>query len=76
MGLASYVRSVAGEELRYQRATDAVQGKEKEIDASARALAATLSWLPRTQSSHTFSKRCQALATALRILQSRVETAF
>ena len=74
MGLASYARKIA--EAEEQQPNIADTAKEKEIRASGRALAATVSWLPATPSSDAFSKRCQALATAFKNVQSAVDAAF
>jgi hypothetical protein len=62
------------EELGHQRAPGC--SWEKEMSIAGRALAATLSWLPATPSSDAFSRRCQALSTAFRTLQSGVSAAF
>jgi len=70
----SYTRSAAAAGEPQPHIADTV--KEEEIRASGRALAGAVSWLPATPSSDAFSKRCQALLTAFRNLQSTVDAAF
>jgi cyclic beta-1,2-glucan synthetase len=74
MGLASYTRNILAAEAQQQPAADTA--KEKKMQASGRALAAVVSWLPATPSSDAFSKRCQPLAASFKSLQSSVDAAF
>lgn len=73
MALGSHLRNVPGEDMGHQR-DDSLQDEETVV--AGRALAATLTWLPATPSSDTFSKRCQALETAFSNLRSSVGAAF
>lgn len=72
MALGSHIRNLGEEEVRRPRP---VGLSAKEIAAAAKALAATLTWLPSTPSSE-LSTRCQALAITFKDLRPRVDAAF
>src|SRR3984885_10695870 len=72
MVVGSHIRKLVEEEVRRPHL---VGPSDKEIVAAAKALAATLTWLPSTPSSE-LSTRCEALAIAFKELRPRVDTAF
>ena len=72
MALGSHIRKLVEEDERRPRP---VGVSDKEIVAAAKALAATLTWLPSTRSSE-LSTRCEALAIAFKDLRPRVDAAF
>ncbi|MGA8540643.1 MAG: glycosyl transferase, partial [Terriglobales bacterium] len=67
------VRSVIGDE---QHFTPGTSPAARELRSAAMELAASLSWLPGSPSSDTFSKRCQKLAAAFKALSDGVNAAF
>ena len=72
MALGSHIRKLVEEDVRRPRP---VGLSDKEIIAAAKALAATLTWLPSTPSTE-FSTRCEILAATFKDLRPRVDAAF
>ncbi len=73
MALANRIRNVVDMEVHAQP-SDGLG--EKEIIASGKALAETLTWLPTTTPDETFEERCDVLALAFKRLRPTVDDAF